>query len=198
MGIVGCILGAGCSLLVPNPYISTAVVRIIPTDKAGASDAAQWLQQAATTLLGDQSLSELVQRPNLNLYAKQRSAAPLEEVLRKVREHDLKLRLTRPGKTPPGTTEGTTAMIITFEYPDRNKAQALVQAVALQLIEQNREVRGTLTLPTSIDVLDSASLPNSPVFPNRIIISAIGFASSSLLGLISLWASRRRQVLALA
>ena len=171
MGTVGCILGAGVSLLVPDHYISTAVIRIVPTDKAGAADAAQWLQQAASKLANEQKLSG---------------------------RHDLSLWLTRPQEIPLANPGGATAMVITFEHPDPNKAQAGVQAAVLQLMEQNRSVSQIPSSSNNIEVLDNPSFPESPNFPNRMVISELGLATGLLAGFIFLWVKRQSAPISLA
>ncbi len=173
-GLAGCVLGAGFSLLIADRYISTAVVRVTPVGGQAAADAAGQLDRTAARLLTRPNLAELIQRPELNLYAKERSTTPLEDVIRKVKDHDLTL-VTQPGPK---------AVVVRFEYPDRYKAQAMVMAVTQELAQSGAN--------GSVEYLDYASLPASPVFPNRYVISVLGFALGLLIGAVSLWATKRR------
>ena len=81
-------------------------------------------------------LTELIQRPSLDLYAKERTKAPIKHVIQQVRARDL--RIETMGVSGSGATE---SLRISFEYPDREKAQAMVRAVVTLLVE------GTLLHP---------------------------------------------------
>ena len=116
MSAAGLLLGAGASMLVPNRYVSTAVIRVVPGDRGNPANAAQWLQQAATTLMNSQKPAN---------------------------RRDLTLQLADPRKMPLASSVGTGAMRIASEHQDPHRAQAIVQAAMLQLMEQNRSASGS-------------------------------------------------------
>jgi hypothetical protein len=56
------------------------------------------------------------------------------------------------------------AILIQFDYPDRWVAQRVTQSVAARLIKEN----------WNFEILDPASLPLNPIFPNRAVIAGMG------------------------
>jgi hypothetical protein len=94
---------------------------------------------------------------------------------------------------------------ISFSYPDRQKAQAVVQALTTRILHSNeignqvrvkvwRELR-LLSLATplgdSVEVLDAASLAEKASFPNRPMMIAFGLLAGLLLGLVAAFLKRR-------
>src|SRR5271166_5371517 len=66
------------------------------------------------------SLSELIQRPSLDLYRKERNSKPLEDVIEEMKNKDIKIEilgLQQTGGKP------NSAFTISYRYPDRYKAQ---------------------------------------------------------------------------
>jgi LPS O-antigen subunit length determinant protein (WzzB/FepE family) len=102
---------------------------------------------------------------------------------------------------PPGAPSGSPAFSISFTYPNRKKAQAVVRALVTEFTEQNVRERARAKAPgdekvreieehkvgMNLEVLDPASLPEKPIAPNRLLIAAIGLASGLLLGILTLW-----------
>lgn len=98
-----------------------------------------------------------------HLYFDQRESKSLDQLIAAMRDRDLRVqRIDPPGSVP--------AVEISFAYPDRFAAQS----VMLDLLRQYRE-------PMRIDVLDGPSLPESPMYPNRYVITILGLA----LGMVS-------------
>jgi hypothetical protein len=79
------------------------------------------------------------------------------------------------------------AITIGFEYPDQRVAHQVTQRVVAQFIEQN----------WNFEILDPASFPQSPVFPNRAAATGtglfVGLACATILGAFK--ARRRSRVL---
>ena len=110
-----------------------------------------------------------------------------------MRAHDL--QITPAPLDPAGGLGPVRSFQISFEYPDRLKAQAVVRDMVSKFIEGNflaerrlghTPASGGLTM----EVLDGASLPDNPVAPNRPVIAAIGLVAGALLGTVLAW--RRR------
>src|SRR5579871_5418631 len=71
------------------------------------------------------SLQELIQRPSLNLYPKERQRKPMEDVLEQMRK-SIKIVMLQ-GATNQQEQRAASAFQISFAYPDRYKAQAVVR-----------------------------------------------------------------------
>ena len=205
-GLAGCAIAAGLSLLLPNWYTSRAMLRVIPAPKADGAqrymqepEMADWLRKKGREILSDESLSDIIQRPRLDLYHKQREQQSLKTVIAAMRK-DLRI------DAPHSRSEFT----ISFTYPDRFKAQAVLSALITKFTESEiviteadlmayhpparRAVEDCIgktadayvdcitaylgpIFPAaealrrrkgaeSIDVLDAASLPETPVAPD--------------------------------
>src|ERR1035437_9467100 len=124
---------------------------------------------------------------------------PMEDIVDEMRRRDLRIG-------PLGVAGlGLTAFQISFEYADRDKAQAVVREVVTKFVEDNATAERKLAKaqdgadlkPDSdlisgvpvLEVLDPPSLPASPISPNRAAVTATGLLAGLLLG--SLLALRR-------
>jgi capsular polysaccharide biosynthesis protein len=131
----------------------------------------------------------MIQRPELDLYQKERRTRPLEDIIEDMRARDIKI-----GPVQQRVGDTAIAFTISFQYPDRFKAQKTVQALTGNLLEV-AQARSSAT----IAILDDASLPATPSKPNRMVISGMGLTAGLMLGVIALWMlQRRRQTVRLA
>ncbi len=181
--LAGAILAGAISLRVPERYVSSAVVKV------GANDlTTQHLQE----VLSRSSLAEVIQRPSMHLYSGERYRMPMEDIVEQMRTRDI--RVQRSGDT----------LTISFEYPDREKAQAVTRALTARLVETDelyRDLRergwqniwpGTAIPQTGkVEVLDPASLPSRSAGPNRLAIVAIGLGAGLVVGLVAAIGRRR-------
>jgi polysaccharide chain length determinant protein (PEP-CTERM system associated) len=150
-GLVAAVIAA---FLWPDSYISTAVMRITPQQvpqslvpSAINSQMNERLTQMETEILSRTSLSELIQRPSLNLYPKDRQRAPLDDVVEQMR-NDIKIALMDNGPPVPGRMAA--AFAIQYKYTDKYKSQAVVRELVSKFTEQNNTVlRNESTLTTS-------------------------------------------------
>jgi LPS O-antigen subunit length determinant protein (WzzB/FepE family) len=108
------------------------------------------------------------------------------ETAEKMRSRDINIRMLNP----PGAPSGSPAFSISFTYPDRSKAQAVVRALVTKFTEQNVRERALAIasdeekareivshkVGLNFEVLDPASLPEKPISPNRLLIAAAGLA----------------------
>lgn len=207
----GCVLGIAVSFLLPDTYTSTAVLRIRPpivpeTPEGGSAAAslAERLQPMQQEILSRGSLAEIIQRPEFDLYRKQRAKSPLEDVVATMRNH----LAIRPLSAPNGAA-GASAFQISFSYPDALKAQAVVREFVTQFFKQNIIAAQARTkdlkdddpirrieerrLGSNLEVLDPASLPANPVAPNRMAVTAAGIAIGLMLGGLTLLVRRPRE-----
>ena len=209
--LAGCILTVGASYPISNRFTSTAVMEISPplitedpnAPLAAVTPVAEFLRQTEPEVLSVQKLSKIIEDPRLNLYLGERGTKPIEEVVRSMLARDLRIS---PLSSLPWIKGAPTAFSISFTYPDRYKAQLAVQALMNAFDEQNQnrlraEAAGMSVIRRGIaerkagemlDVPDTASLPVAPVWPNRLVIAAIGLALGLLVGAFKLRIQRPR------
>ena len=184
-GFAAAILAGFASFAIPESYVSSALIRahVRAAGTPSGTEAADRLRELTVPILSRSSLVELIQRPSLDLYRAERSRRPMEDIVQEMRERAFRIvPAVVPGLT--GIAPGATRRI-SFEYSDRKNAQAVVREFVTKFMESNvtleRETPSTDAIV--IDVLEQASLPESPVYPNRIAFAASGLVGGVLLGL---------------
>jgi hypothetical protein len=192
-GVLAAILAGFASYAIPERYVSTAVLRAVQQDAYGlpgpdtTGAASERLHQIQQEILSRSSLAEMIQRPALDLYRKQRQRDPLEVIihgmLRDIRIHP--------------ADGSVAAFTISFEYTDRFKAQAVVRELTTKFTEKmeiaERSLGRDRYTPGAIhlEILDPASGSETPVSPNRFSITAIGCAAGIAIGLLIAFFRRR-------
>jgi capsular polysaccharide biosynthesis protein len=189
------------SFVIPDRYVSTAVLRVVPFPAGDARTApgeieyTARLRQLTQDVLSRGCLAELIQRRWLDLYRPERQRRPLEDIIDDMRNRDIRIAATPPfGFAGPGRL---TSFEISFEYPDRFKAQAVVRELVTKFIEGDVAAERALhrdRMPGSLklEVLDAASDPQTPVSPNRPAAAAIGLLAGMLLGPFLAWRRQQR------
>jgi len=114
-----------------------------------------------------------------------------------VMRRNIAFRPQSPPSAPPGPPR---AFSISFSYPDPHKAQAVVSElvkrfVIRNILDERARIEATKNAEArevadhgwgeTLEVLDPASLPQRPVFPNRLAIAAAGLALGLLLGALA-------------
>jgi polysaccharide biosynthesis transport protein len=94
----GLVIATVVAFLWPDTYISTAVMRITPqqvSDKLVptmvTSQMADRLQQLQTEILSRTSLAELIQKPSLDLYKRDRNRLPMEDIVQDMKNRYIKI-----------------------------------------------------------------------------------------------------------
>jgi succinoglycan biosynthesis transport protein ExoP len=138
----GLVVAVVVAFLWPDTYVSTAVMRITPqtiSDRLVPTIAnmqmQQRLQQMQQEILSRGQLAELIQKPLLDLYRKERQRYPLEDVIQDMRNKSIHIQTVDVGRG------GASAFTISFSYPDRFKAQAVVRELVTKFTEQNVRVQ---------------------------------------------------------
>jgi len=206
----GAVVAVGASFTVAPRYVSSAAISVTPqpdpvrpvSPQALRQRTAEHLTEMETEILSRTSLSEIIQRPSIDLYKRERQRMPLYDVIEQMRRN---IRIEARSSTP-------IVLSISFAYPDEVKAQAAVRALAARFTESNavsNRTRETVyrtfwqdeaafrhakpapppPVGETIAVLDPASLPKS-VGPNRIAFLAWGLGAGMLLGLLAALALR--------
>jgi polysaccharide chain length determinant protein (PEP-CTERM system associated) len=126
----------------PDTYISTAVMRITPqavpenlVPAAVTSQIAERLSSMQTEILSRTVLTDLIQKPSLNLYPRDRLRKPMEDVVEEMKRN-IHISMMEVS-SPQSNRRGTSAFQISFAYPDRYKAQAVVRELVGKFTEQN-------------------------------------------------------------
>lgn len=151
----GLVIAVVVAFLWPDTYTSTAVMRITPPQvperlvpTATNVQMADRLMQMEQDILSQASLSELIQRPALDLYKSERDRKPMVDVVEDMRRN-ITIRMI---DTPAGMGRDrrmASAFRVSFSYPDRYKAQAVVNELVTKFTEQNiRVLRDQTSLTT--------------------------------------------------
>ena len=176
--LAGALVAGVLAFRTPDRYVSTAVVRITPadSDRQRALDRLAELQQE---VLSRTSLAQIIQQPALNLYPEDRKRMPLEDIVANMRKA---LRI----QVAPAQNGDVPAFVISFEYPDKFKAQAVVRELMASFFRQDNLRRGNQGpfAAEILEVLDPASLPQRQFFPNRPMMVAAGLLGGAMLGLL--------------
>jgi uncharacterized protein involved in exopolysaccharide biosynthesis len=133
------------AFFLPNTYQSRAVLRITPSQIPENLVPATFNQQMSDRILAmwqeitsRSSLSELIQRPALELYKSDRASLPLDDVIEKMRSKDLK---TPQFQGMQQSGKPSSAFVVVFEYSDRFKAQQVVNALVTKFTDANHAVQ---------------------------------------------------------
>lgn len=137
----GLVIAVVVAFLWPDTYVSTAIMRITPqqiSDRLVPTvvnvQMQQRLQQMQQEILSRGSLIDLIQRPLLNLYPEERQHYPMEDVVQDMRKK-ISIQTVDVGRG------GASSFAISFSYPDRFKAQAVVHELVNKFTEQNVQVQ---------------------------------------------------------
>jgi uncharacterized protein involved in exopolysaccharide biosynthesis len=94
----GLVIATVVAFLWPDTYISTAVMRItpqqVPTNLVPSTITTQMadrLTQMQTEILSRSSLAEIIQKPSLDLYKKERLKYPMEDVVQEMRNKYIRI-----------------------------------------------------------------------------------------------------------
>jgi uncharacterized protein involved in exopolysaccharide biosynthesis len=143
----GLVIAVVVAFLWPDTFISTAVMRITPQQISERLVPSNISTQMAERLLAMQQqiesrtqLQELIQRPSLNLYPKDRQNKPMEDVIEQMRKA-IKITLLDSGGAQ-SQQKFASAFEISFRYADRYKAQAVVRELVSKFTEEtNNQLR---------------------------------------------------------
>jgi len=143
----GLVIAVVVAFLWPDTFVSTAVMRITPQQISERLVPSNISTQMAERLLAMQQeiesrtqLQELIVRPSLNLYPKERQRKPMEDVIDQMRKA-ISIKILDTGATQ-NQQRFTSAFSISFSYSDRYKAQAVVRELVSKFTEEtNNQLR---------------------------------------------------------
>jgi polysaccharide chain length determinant protein (PEP-CTERM system associated) len=156
----GLVISVVVAFMWQDTFVSTAVMRITPpqiserlvTQVVNMQMSAR-LQQMQQQITSRGSLAELIQRPSLDLYRKERAKLPLEDIIQDMRARAIRIQMV--DVPTPGQGRVTSAFTISFSYPDRFKAQAVVRELVSKFMEENNAVLRQQTDTTSTFINES-------------------------------------------
>jgi polysaccharide chain length determinant protein (PEP-CTERM system associated) len=143
----GLVIAVVVAFLWPDTYVSSAVMRITPQQiperlipSVVTQQMAQRIGQMQQEILSRTSLAELIQRPSLDLYKKERAKMPIDDIIQEMRAKAIDIRMMDL-PTAGGDRRFASAFSITFRYPDKYRAQAVVRELVTKFTEQNVRVQ---------------------------------------------------------
>ena len=152
--IAGTVLGAVIAMMIPDQFISTAVLR--------ASQGAN-VHDAISQVLSEASLEAIVRQEGL--YSREVASGGMAQAVSKMRNKAVRVQ----------TINGALgkAFTVSFVYGD----PAVAQRVTGKLVKSF-----TAAIP-EVQILDPASNPPGPSYPHRLTIALLGAFLGTLLGL---------------
>ncbi len=138
----GLVIAVVAAFLSPDTFVSTSILTIKPQQVSeklipsviNASQMTERLTRMQTDILSRTTLSEIIQKPSLNLYPKERLKKPLIDVIEKMKNVDLKIA---PYNNPTADRRLSSAFIVQFRYTDRHVAAAVAQEIVNRFVEQS-------------------------------------------------------------
>jgi hypothetical protein len=192
-GVAGALLCGGMSFIaMPDQYTSWAVLRLqmaqTPTTDEPGEFVASLMQKALTRA----SLADIINKQGL--YQRERVREPMEDVIDSMR-HDI--RFERIGQS--------NAFRVAFSYGNaeqarRTERELIYELIAANVVNRRADMIGANHMEwatrwknvSAVEVLDSASLPQHPSSPNRILIASEGLAGGLVLGALTAVVVRTR------
>lgn len=145
----GLVISTVVAFLWKDTFQSTAVLRITPQQVSEklvptefTTQMAQRLNEMEQQILSRTTLEGLITSPALDLYKRERLERPMEDIIQDMRTHDIQIKPIQTTANGSADTKNlATAFSITFTYPDRFKAQAVVRELVTKFTEQNVSVQ---------------------------------------------------------
>jgi uncharacterized protein involved in exopolysaccharide biosynthesis len=147
----------GLSVAMPKTYASRAILKV--GDQVDRQEAIDAINALAVNVESRSSLAGLIEADGLYQY--QRSRIPLLDVLDEMIKG---IRVT--------PVDSKTAVAIEFDYSDPKVAQKVTQDLVARFMNENVRQGNGVTL----QLIDSPSLPKSPIGPNKPLIIGLGIA----------------------
>ena len=156
----GLVIAVVTAFLYPDTFISYAVLRITPPQVpeqlvpvVSYTQMAERLMAMQTEILSRTTLQDIIQTPALDLYKKERTHIPMEDIIQEMRNKAIHL-------TPLTSNDRrlATAFQISFSYYDKYKAQLVVRELVKRFVEQNISVQKQAASLTSIFVNDEVRI----------------------------------------
>jgi polysaccharide chain length determinant protein (PEP-CTERM system associated) len=136
----GLVIAVVVAFLYPDTYRSYAVLRVTPPTvpeqlipAVSFNQMSERLTQMQTDILSRTTLEEIIRKPSLDLYKKQRQRIPMEDIIQEMKNKHIKLTPIVTG----GDRRFASAFQISFDYSDRYKAQLVVRELVNRFTEKS-------------------------------------------------------------
>jgi uncharacterized protein involved in exopolysaccharide biosynthesis len=147
----GLVVATIIAFLWPDTFVSIATMRIVPQQVSQNlipaslnTMMAERLMSMQTEILSRGSLTEIIMKPSLDLYKKERLKLPLEDVITEMKNKAI--HISSIADRGSSSRDGRTAAFqISFSYIDRYKAQQVVRELVTKFTEQNITLQRTRT-----------------------------------------------------
>ena len=143
----GLVLSVVVAYYLPDVYLCSASMQIRPSavssevvPSVNTGHMLQRLELVQTDILGRDNLITMIKNPKLDLYPKERARYPDEDVAEMYFRK--KVHIIPMGD---GSTRGAQAFKITFEYPDKVKAQLVVNELLNAFTAKNLQLQSAAT-----------------------------------------------------
>lgn len=156
----GMAIGVTIAILIPNEFISTAVLRTVDAGK---------LQPTIAQVLSDESLAAIVRQHHL--FRKEVARSGMDAVVKKMRNQNIRVQTVGLG-----TASNLSVFTVSFRYPDRFTAQRVNGELVMRFLGQPQN---------ATEIVDPPSDPLRPSSPNRMQIAALGTILGTILGLVA-------------
>jgi LPS O-antigen subunit length determinant protein (WzzB/FepE family) len=180
LGVAGALLAAALSLTMRDKYISEALVTVQNAERqAAAADSHRGeLEQLVRRALNRDSLIGIIEKRHL--YERERVDTPMDTVIDKMRS-DISIRLKSPS-----------ALEISFVYPDALRAQNATSDLLGKLVNEKAGLADTPSISTMLRINAPPSMPQTPIWPNRSVVTGLGLGAGVLMGAVVAWVRRAK------
>ena len=144
----GLVVSVVVAFVWPDTYVSQAVMRITPQQVSERllpavinTQMVDRIGQMQTEILSRSSISQIIQKPSLNLFERRRQREPLEDIIQDMRNRYIKIGVMADPAQGEGEHRYASAFSIQFSYSDRYKAQAVVNELVARFLDQNVNVQ---------------------------------------------------------
>jgi hypothetical protein len=177
--VVGILLAAAASFVVPVHYVSQTVLWVTPPD--GSTSTGESGRNLVSNLARDifvrEYLASVIQEHNL--YPGERARKPLDDAIDKMKRN-ITLEAT-PYASP--THPGTLTFVVQFGYPDARVARQVNEELISRFMEGAVDNAQQSNSNWNFRVLDPPSIPLKPAAPNRTQFAVGGLLAGLLASL---------------
>jgi LPS O-antigen subunit length determinant protein (WzzB/FepE family) len=178
LGVAGALIAGVAAFTMHTEYESTCVIGVRQVPEApGEGPRVAIAQRTAdlfTKALSRESLAKIV--ADERLYPREAEKGTLEDAVARM-QRDVRLAAFPPTGGP------TAAIMLSFRYPDARTAQHVTGMLMRHAIVENSRWDQASQTPSQVEILDAASMPAEPIFPNRPFMILVGLTAGLLLAL---------------
>jgi uncharacterized protein involved in exopolysaccharide biosynthesis len=160
----GLVIAVVVGFLYPDTFVSYALLRIQPAQVStelvpvvAYSSMAERLTQMQTDILSRTTLLEIIHKPELDLYKKERTRLPDEDVYQEMK------RSIRLIPVASNDRKYATAFQIIFSYTEKYKTQRVVQELVRRFIDSNERVTKQATNLSLVFTTDEVNIAKKHV-----------------------------------